>query len=84
MTTPGEVAAWMKASGIYTKVTDEGNWVANKGFSHAMALRPTPDRDILMLINANIIAAAANGRKKILDSFPNHFVQLHSAHLYHE
>jgi hypothetical protein len=76
MTTPGELAAWMKSSGIYTKVTDEGNWVANKGFSHAMGLRPTTDRDILMLINANIIAAAAKGRKKIVDSFPNHFIQL--------
>jgi hypothetical protein len=30
-----------------------------------------------MLINANIIAAAAVGRKKkLVDSFPNHFIQL--------
>jgi hypothetical protein len=76
MTTPGELADWMKASGTYTKVSDEGNWVANKGFSHAMALSPAPNRDILMLINANIIPGGDDGRKKLLDSFPNHFIQL--------
>ena len=77
MTTPGELADWMKKCGTYTKVTDEGNWVSSQGFNHAMALAPAANRDILMLINANIIQAHA-GRKKLLDSFPNHFIQLHT------
>jgi hypothetical protein len=77
ITTPGELADWMRASGMYASVSDEGNWVFTKGVSHALALRPAATRDILMLINANIIAAAAVGRKKkLVDSFPNHFIQL--------
>jgi hypothetical protein len=76
MTTPGELADWMKASGIYTRVSDEGNWVASKGITHATALSPAANRDVLMLINAHIIAGAAPHRKKFLDSFPNHFIQL--------
>jgi Papain-like cysteine protease AvrRpt2 len=75
MTTPGELADWMRAAGIYNKVSDEGNWVASKGLNHAMALRPVPNRDILMLINAKIIDP--NHKKKaLLDKFPNHFIQL--------
>jgi hypothetical protein len=77
ITTPGELADWMRATGVYKSVTDEGNWVFTKGVAHALALSPAPNRDILMLINANIISGAAAGRKKkMVDSFPNHFVKL--------
>jgi hypothetical protein len=75
ITTPGELADWLKAAGIYNKVSDEGNWVGSKGFNHAMALRPVPNRDILMLINAKIIDPY-HKKKALLDRFPNHFVQL--------
>ena len=75
ITTPGEVADWMRKCGVYSKVTDEGNWVFTKGISHALALAPAPNKDILMLINANIISAPA-GKKKLVDSFPNHYIQL--------
>ena len=76
MTTPAELAKWMRASGIYTTVTEDANWMLTKGLPHATALAPAPNRDIVMLINANLISGAAPGRKKLVDAFPNHYVQL--------
>jgi hypothetical protein len=76
ITTPGELADWMKASGMYNKVTDDGNWIASKGIVHATALKPAANRDIVMLINANILGSAPTGKKKLLDTFPNHYIQL--------
>jgi len=75
MTTPGELADWMRASGMYSSVTDEGNWVATKSVTHAFGLTPAPDRDILCLINARILPYQG-GKKKLLDSFPNHYIKL--------
>jgi N-acetylmuramoyl-L-alanine amidase len=77
ITTPAELAMWMRACGAYHSVDDEGNWVLSKGLAHALALAPTASRDVIILINANIIASAASGRKKsLIDSFPNHYVRL--------
>jgi N-acetylmuramoyl-L-alanine amidase len=77
ITTPAEIKKWMDATGIWRSVDDEGNWVFTKGLAHALALRPGGSTDIIVLINANIISSATGGRKKsILDSFPNHFIQL--------
>ena len=75
ITTPGELADWMKKSNVYNRVKDEGNWVSTKGIAHALALAPGANRDIMLLINAKIISAPA-GKKKLIDAFPNHFIQL--------
>ena len=76
ITTPGELADWLKASGMYTRVTDEGNWIATKGVTHAFNLRPAANRDILCLINARILPNQGGAKKKLVDSFPNHYIQL--------
>jgi hypothetical protein len=75
ITTPGDVEKWMNASGVYKKVTNDASWSEKKPLSHATALRPASNLDILMLINANIIQPPSGGRT-ILDAFPNHFIQL--------
>jgi hypothetical protein len=77
ITRPDELARWMKASGAYHRVDDDGTWVLTKDLSHALALAPSPSRDVVILINANIIEASASGRKKsVLDRFPDHYVRL--------
>ena len=83
ITTPGELAAWMRATGLYADVSDEGNWFLTKGVDHALGLAPDANTDIAMLINAHILTSeAASGHKKsddfILKAFPNHFVVLRS------
>ncbi|MET9462142.1 helix-hairpin-helix domain-containing protein [Streptomyces canus] len=83
-TTPGEVADWLRATGLYRNVRDEGNFFMTKGLDHLLNLAPTANRDIALLINAHIIdqANVVNGPKKssefILSAFPNHFVALAS------
>ncbi len=84
LTTPAEMADWLRATGLYTDVSDEGNWYFTKGLGHALGLRPAPDTDVVMLINAHVLTSAAVvGHKKsdnfILSAFPNHFVVLRSA-----
>jgi len=83
LTTPGEIKGWFKALGMHRTVVDEGNWYFTKGVAHAEGLRPAPDTDVVMLINAHILTSAAvAGHKKsdefILSAFPNHFVVLKS------
>jgi hypothetical protein len=77
ITRPDELARWMRASGAYQRVDDDGAWVRTKGVTHALALAPSPSCDVAILIHARIIEAAAPGRKKsLLDRFPNHYVRL--------
>jgi N-acetylmuramoyl-L-alanine amidase/GH25 family lysozyme M1 (1,4-beta-N-acetylmuramidase) len=83
ITTPGELAAWMRATTLYADVSDEGNWFLTKGINHAEGLAPDANTDIAILINAHILtSAAASGHTKsddfILKAFPNHFVVLRS------
>ena len=83
LTTPGEMADWLEATRLYSDVSDEGNWYFTKGLGHALGLRPASDTDVVMLINAHILAGAGvTGKKKsddfILSAFPNHFVVLKS------
>jgi len=83
ITTPGELASWLRALGLYGDVSDEGNWFLTKGIDHAEGLAPDANTDIAMLINAHILSSsAASGHKKsdefILSAFPNHFVVLRS------
>jgi len=81
-TTPGEVAEWLEATNLYATIRDEGNFFLNKGLSHALGLKPSPSRDIVLLINAHILKQldVTQGKKKssgfIRSAFPNHFVVL--------
>jgi hypothetical protein len=82
LTTPAELASWLTSTGVYRSVRDEGNWVFTKSLSHALALSPSPNTDVSLLIHAHVLAnAAAGGKKKdsgLLQGFPNHFVVLES------
>ncbi len=83
LTTPAELAGWLRATGLYPDVSDEGNWFFTKGLGHALGLVPDADTDIALLINAHILSSAAtSGHKKsdefVLSAFPNHFVVLRS------
>lgn len=84
MTTPGELAEYMEATNLYATVKDEGNFFLTKGISHALGLKPSPTRDIALLINAHMLTQmnVTSGTKKsdsfILGAFPNHFVVLMS------
>lgn len=81
-TTPAEMRQWLKATGLYRRVRDEGNWVLTKGLAHAKGLSPGPNIDIALLVNAHILSGAAATRKKsdkfIMSAFPNHFVVLNT------
>jgi hypothetical protein len=76
LTMPQEVAGWMKATSCYSSVTDEAKWLTPKGLTHALGLRPTATSDILLMINANMIPNGSDGRRTLLDLFPNHYIQL--------
>jgi N-acetylmuramoyl-L-alanine amidase/GH25 family lysozyme M1 (1,4-beta-N-acetylmuramidase) len=83
MTLPSEVASWLRATGLYGSVSDEGNWFLTKGVEHAEGLTPGPGVDVVMLINAHVLTSSAvAGHEKsdefILNAFPNHFVVLRS------
>jgi hypothetical protein len=83
-TTPGEIAEWLMATGLYSNVSNEGNFFLTKGLSHALSLNPSANRDVAMLINAHILDQmnVTSGPKKasdfILSAFPNHFIVLAS------
>jgi hypothetical protein len=83
LTTPAELASWLTSTGVYRSVRDEGNWVFTKSLRHALGLSPSANTDVVLLIHAHVLkAAAAAGQKKddglILRAFPNHFVVLTS------
>jgi hypothetical protein len=83
-TTPGEVAEWLIVTGLYSSVSNEGNFFLTKGLDHALNLNPSANRDVVMLINAHILDQmnVTSGPKKssdfILSAFPNHFIVLAS------
>lgn len=83
--TPGDIAEWMVASGLYSGVSNEGNFFFTKGLDHALGLNPSANRDVVMLINAHMIDEmnVVTGEKKssefILNAFPNHFIVLASS-----
>jgi hypothetical protein len=83
-TTPGEVADWLIATGLYRRVRDEGNFFRAKGLDHLTGLAPAADCDVALLINAHILGQAevVNGPTKsdgfILGAFPDHYIALAS------
>jgi N-acetylmuramoyl-L-alanine amidase len=83
-TSASEVAAWLRSTGAYASVSEEGNFFFTKGLAHAEGLHPGPDTDVVLLINAHILTADAivMGKTKSPDfignAFPNHVVVLES------
>jgi N-acetylmuramoyl-L-alanine amidase/GH25 family lysozyme M1 (1,4-beta-N-acetylmuramidase) len=83
-TSASEVAAWLRSTGAYASVSEEGNFFFTKGLAHAEGLHPGPDTDVVLLINAHILTADAivKGKTKSDDfigsAFPNHVVVLES------
>ncbi|RQS71532.1 hypothetical protein DID96_12395 [Burkholderia sp. Bp8963] len=80
MTRPEEVAAWMTATGIYSRVRNEGNWATVAGLPHAMDIDLAEGTDVILLINVSLLAAADSSvpfdRTFLLNQFPNHYVVL--------
>ncbi|MBC7976268.1 MAG: hypothetical protein H7138_14945, partial [Myxococcales bacterium] len=58
-TTPGELAGWLRATGAFSTVHDEGNWMTIAGIDHAVGLTVGPESDIALLLNVNALAGAA-------------------------
>jgi len=78
ITTPGEVAEWLRESQVYRHVRDEGNLFMNKGAKHALGLTPDLATDVIVLINARILP---DGFPKswydfVLNWFPSHYIVL--------
>jgi N-acetylmuramoyl-L-alanine amidase len=91
LTRPGEVADWLRWTGAFSTVKDEGNWVRSAGIDHALDLMAGSGIDTAVLINANALLAAGHienigdgqdphlnipSSNLILSMFPNHFVVL--------
>ena len=89
LTRPEELAAWMKATGVWKTVRNEANWATNKGVQHAIDLQIFKGWDTALLVNANLLVAAhpidntcgqdpgaMPENNWILKQFPNHFVML--------
>jgi N-acetylmuramoyl-L-alanine amidase len=91
LTTPGELAGWLRATGAFSSVRDQGNWARSAGIDHALDLMVGAGMDAAVLINVNALASAGKveavsggarvnpmtpDRTFILNMFPNHFVVL--------
>jgi hypothetical protein len=82
MTLASQLTSWFSATGMYAKVDDQTNMVEEKGVEHAIGLDNLPGQDIVLLINANLIALAEKGSPDsgwIVNQFPNHYVGLLNA-----
>ncbi len=79
ITLPSEIEEWLVATGLYSSVQNEGNFVLNAGLEHAMKLRPELNQDIVMLINATMISKSQGSLFDVIVSrFPNHYIALNS------
>jgi hypothetical protein len=79
LTRPEELASWLRATGIYGQVSDEGNWASPAGIPHATGIAFREGRDVALLIHSNLLhAARSSGRpldsQFLLDLFPNHYI----------
>jgi hypothetical protein len=80
ITLPSEIEEWLVATGLYSSVQNEGNFVLNAGLEHAMKLRPELNQDIVMLINATMISESQGSLFDVIASrFPNHYISLNAA-----
>ncbi|MEB1528632.1 hypothetical protein [Xanthomonas sp. WHRI 7945] len=79
LTRPEELAAWLRATGIYAQVSDEGNWASPAGIPHATGIEFREGRDVALLIHSNLLHAARSSGSPLdsqflLDLFPNHYI----------
>jgi hypothetical protein len=85
MTRPEELADWMRQTGIWSSVTDNGRWASNPGIPDATSITLAEGTDVAMLIHTNLIkestvlgadAAPKQHSWSIDQYFPNHWVIL--------
>ena len=85
MTRPEELADWMRQTGIWSSVKDNGRWASNPGIPDATDIVLAEGRDVAVLIHANLIkestvSGADHGPGEhtvsIMNNFPNHWVVL--------
>jgi hypothetical protein len=85
MTRPEELADWMRQTGIWSSVTDNGRWASNPGIPDATAIELFEGTDFALLIHSNLIkeskiaygdAAPKEHSWSIDQYFPNHWVLL--------
>ena len=80
ITTPSEITDLLTATGFYSSVLNEGNFVVNSGLDDAQKLQPGLQEDVIMLINANMLPQSVNPPFLDLSRFfPNHFIVLLSS-----
>lgn len=85
MTRPEELADWMRQTGIWSSVEDNGKWASNPGIPNATDLSVADGTDTAMLIHANLInestrvdtgGSPTEHSWSVLQYFPNHWVVL--------
>lgn len=85
MTRPEELANWMRQTGIWSRVTDNGRWASNPGVPDATSIELAQGLDFAMLIHANLIkeSTVKDGDRapkehswSIDQYFPDHWVLL--------
>lgn len=85
MTRPEELADWIRQTGIWSHVRDDGRWASNPGIPNATSLNLLEGTDIAVLLHSNLLkesvvlgadAAPQSHRWSIDQYFPNHWVVL--------
>ena len=85
MTRPEELADWMRQTGIWSSVEDNGRWASNPGIPDATSIGMFEGTDTAVLIHVNLIKessiadgdpAAKDQSWSALQYFPNHWVVL--------
>jgi hypothetical protein len=85
MTRPEELADWMRQTGIWSSVIDNGRWASNPGIPDATSIGMYEGTDTAMLIHLNLIkesivvdsdSAPREHSWSLLQFFPNHWVIL--------
>jgi hypothetical protein len=82
ITMPSAMRRWLTATGAFASVRDETNLMLRKGMRHATALRPTPSRELLLLVAQEMFRRPAawhrRARDRVISLVPNHWLVLRS------
>ncbi|BBY56511.1 hypothetical protein H7J07_03500 [Mycobacterium koreense] len=85
MTRPEELADWMRQTGIWSRVDDDGRWASNPGIPDATAIGMYAGTDTAVLLHTDLISgstivdsdtAPKEQSSWISELFPNHWVVL--------
>jgi hypothetical protein len=87
LTRPEELTDWFNATGIFSKVSNEANWMTLAGIPHATSITLGEGTGAVLLVHMNLIAQAKIDGKPasedlgqdntfLLNQFPNHYVHL--------